>query len=106
MKLELTQDEWLTLCNILNDVAHGMPVLPSHEAAIGASRVAVTRLLAKVNESDGAAQIELSPEEASLALKAFEYAIPYLGEEEFQTRIGTDFAFGKAMLLRLRPYTS
>ena len=88
------------LRNVLNETLNGFAI-HDLETTIGMSRSELEKVLEYFDDPSGDAQLQLTLAQARAVLNALRETLHELGNEEFHTRTGFDFAEGESMLGRL-----
>ena len=92
--------DWILLHQVLNEVVNGF-ALSNFAGVIGMSKSELKQLLTYLHGLPKDADVSLNLEQAMAFRNALRETIRELRIEEFHTRTGFDFEFGKATLEEL-----
>ena len=107
MEANFEPDEVLLFNNVLNEVCNGFAV-QDFEANIGATENQVRDLLGRLRtlETNTPLRIQLANHEFLILQSALRETLRELGVEEFSTRTGLPFVFGRTALRELQAWNS
>lgn len=88
------------LRNVLNEILHGLAI-DNLEGVVGFCRSDLENLFECFNNLSGDAQVQITRGQAWASHNALSVTLRELGDEEFHTRTGFDFADDKILLRRL-----